>query len=301
VLTVLVLMGGPGSEREVSFASGAEVVKALKAGGHHVLESDIGPDQLDALDHPEIEVVFPALHGPFGEGGQLQKILEERNIPFVGSDSAASALAMDKYRSKERFTQVGLATPPAVLYYNEQDKDSLEMVGLPAVIKPNCEGSSVGVLFADDRQQLFDAVEQSLGVYGHALVERKIIGRELTVGILADQALPVMEIRPAQGFYDYEAKYELDSTEYLFDLGLTEERIVRIQDQARLAFESLGCRDFGRVDFMLDAEETAHLLEVNTIPGLTTHSLLPKAAGRVGINMIEMCDQIVRIAADRPI
>lgn len=305
-LTVLVLMGGPGSEREVSLASGAAVVEALQASGHHVLQSDINPNQLGALDTPNIDVVFPALHGEFGEDGQLQRILEKRNLPFVGSDSVSSQLAMDKYHSKQRFTQAGLTTPPATLYDSDSNLDNsldqtIATVGLPAVIKPNFEGSSVGVLFAEDRQQLQTAIQQSLKSHGNCLVEKKIVGRELTVGILANKVLPVMEIKSAQEFYDYKAKYELDTTEYLFDLGLSKEKLKKIQSDARQAFESLGCRDFGRVDFMLDANKTTYLLEVNTIPGLTSHSLVPKAAERLGINMTKLCDQIVRIAHQRPI
>lgn len=308
-LTVLVLRGGPGSEHEVSLASGAEVVKALRAAGHRVIESDIGPEQLDILDNSKFDVVFSAIHGTFGEDGQLQAILEKRCLPLVGSDAASSQLAIDKYQSKQRFEQAGLATPPSVLisvtdaqiHLADALGHAVATVGIPAVVKPNLEGSSVGVYLVQDAGDLEQAVVEITNHYGDCLVEKKISGRELTVGILAETALPVVEIRPAKAFYDYEAKYELDTTEYLFDLDLAAEKIEQIQNDALAAFKLLSCRDFGRADFLLDEAGNHWLLEINTIPGLTTHSLLPKAAQRAGINMSQLCDQIVRIAYERPI
>jgi D-alanine-D-alanine ligase len=312
-LTVLVLRGGPSVEREVSFAGGKAVAAALRQVEHKVLEADIGPEDLSALDNPPYDVVFPVLHGVFGEDGQLQEILESRNIPFAGSDSVSSRLAMDKYRAKTAFTQAGLGTAESVLIpaTSEHQADepelktrimaALEQVGLPCVVKPNCQGSSVGVVIAQKETEAAQAIVSSLTEYGDCLVERFIAGRELTVGILAGRALPILEIRPQQVFYDYQAKYLDDGTEYLFEMGLDETVLRNLQAEAEKAFSVLGCRDFGRVDFLMDRHERSYLLEINTIPGFTDHSLLPKAAGRAGLEMSQLCNKIVQLAWQRSI
>ncbi len=312
-LTILVLRGGPSAEREVSFAGGAAVAAALRNAGHAVIEADIAPDNLSALDDHQFDLVFPVLHGTFGEDGVLQEILEKRNFTFAGSDSVSSRLAMDKFRSKTAFIQAGLDTAESVLIpaLNENLENprerkpvitaALEQIGIPCVVKPNCQGSSVGVVIVQHEEEANRAVVQSLTEYGDCLIEQFIAGRELTVGILAGRALPVLEIRPKQAFYDYQAKYLDDSTEYLFEMGLDEGFLKILQEDAEKAFAVLGCRDFGRVDFLMDSQERAYLLEINTIPGFTDHSLLPKAAGRAGMNMAQLCDKIVRMAWKRSI
>jgi D-alanine-D-alanine ligase len=289
------------------------VARALAGQGHKVIESDIGPDDLSALDRGGFDVVFPVLHGTFGEDGQLQEILERRRIPYVGSDAASSRLAMDKQRAKEAFARAGLLTAQGRLLVAGAPSPSrgaeieveigaaLDQVQFPCVVKPNCQGSSIGVVIATSEGQARQAIAESLRNYGDCLVEQFIKGRELTVGILAGQALPVLEVRPADGFYDYQAKYQADTTEYLFDMGLSPAQLQAIQTDAVRAFAALGCRDFGRVDIILDDTGRRYLLEVNTIPGFTDHSLLPKAAARVGITMAQMCSQIVRMAYERPI
>ena len=304
-LNVLVLCGGPGREREVSLASGREVVKALQTAGHYVRESDITPDYLAALDHRDIDVIFIALHGPFGEGGQLQKILEDRSLCYVGSGPGASRLAMNKAAAKKRFSLAQLPTPDSLLFTRDDNVDeidrAIEEIGLPCVLKPNEDGSSVGIVMAQTKDRARQAIKDVCQKFGNCLIEQMIRGRELTVGILGQMPLPVLEICTRQSFYDYQAKYLDDDTQYLFDLDLETDLIGGIQSQALAAFNALGCRDFGRVDFMLDNHQRPYILEVNTIPGLTTHSLLPKAAARAGMAMPQMCDEIVLMAYNRPI
>lgn len=311
-LKITVLRGGPSAERQVSLISGGAVARALRAGGHEVFESDIGPDDLSALDR-SADVIFPVLHGTFGEDGQLQAIMERRGLRYVGSDAQASRLAMDKVAAKQAFAGAGLFVAREVFirqvdfqsendaWLDRQIESAVKNLGLPCVVKPNFQGSSVGVVIAKSAGHAAEGIRVCLDQYGDCLIEQFIVGRELTVGILGEQTLPVLEIRPAQGFYDYQAKYQAEDTQYLFDMGLSAEDLAGIQKQALVAFKSLGCRDFGRVDVIYDALGRSWLLEVNTIPGFTDHSLLPKAAGRAGISFEELCDRIARMALIRPI
>jgi len=305
--SILVLRGGPSAEREVSLSSGQAVAAALKARGHVVYESDIGPDDLAVLDRIHVDVVFPVLHGTFGEDGQLQAILEKRGLRYVGSNAASSRLAMDKWLSKQAVEGAGVLTAEGVLLEagkgagtNEIER-AIGRVGIPCVAKPNCQGSSIGVVIGRTKLEAWEGIERSLEDYGDCLVEKFIAGRELTVGILGDKTLPILEIKPAEGFYDYQAKYVSDNTEYSFETGLPLELTKQIQDQARRAFMALGCRDLGRVDFILDGQGRSYFLEVNTLPGFTSHSLVPKAAGRIGLSFEEMCEEIVRMSLARPI
>lgn len=305
-LNVLVLAGGPSEERDVSFQSGHAVAKALQTAGHRVRLADISPDDLTAIENADsIDVVFPALHGSFGEDGQLQKIMDEKKIRFVGSDDDASRLAMDKYRTKKMFEKNRLPTPKAILIEKDTPKEQIENItkniDMPTVVKPNCQGSSIGVEIIRQKIELAAAIEKNAQKYGDCLVENFVNGRELTVAILGDQALPLIEILPKNDFYDYHAKYIAENTGYQFNTGLDEKLIEKIRVTALNAFYTLGCRDMARVDFMLDEQNRHWLIEVNTIPGFTNHSLLPMAAAKAGINMPELCDQIVRLAHDRPI
>lgn len=307
-LSVLVLAGGPSAEREVSLLSGAAVVQALTERGHEVTQADITPEDLSALETDDYQVVFPVLHGTFGEDGQLQRILEQRGIPYVGSDAASSQLAMDKYRSKQAFVRAGLDTPRSVLIEKslpaspvkaEQISAALDHVGLPCVVKPNCQGSSIGVVIAPDEKTTHRAVADSLAKYGDCLVEQFVRGWEFTVGILAGQALPMIEIQTAREFYDYDAKYLDDDTRYLFEIDLSQDRLQAVQADARRAFDALGCRDYARVDMILTASHRDHILEVNTIPGFTSHSLVPKAGAHAGMDLGAICERIVQMALNR--
>jgi len=308
-----VLRGGPGAERQVSLASGQNVARALRQCGYAVCEGDIAPGDLAALEAGDFDVVFPVLHGTFGEDGQLQQIMEDRGLCYVGSDPASSRLAMNKYQAKAVFESAGLATPQSVLIetnraavieagqLEQQIQAAVAGVGLPCVVKPNCQGSSIGITIASVPAQAADAVTATLRDYGDCLIERYVAGRELTVGIIGRQVLPVIQVQPRRHFYDYLAKYEDDHTEYIFDLDLDGFLLDQVSRQGWRAFASLGCRDLGRVDMILTNAAEVFILEVNTMPGFTEHSLVPKAAARAGLTCPEICDQIVRIAYRRSI
>ncbi len=296
---ITVLLGGPSEEREVSLNSGRAVASALRRCGHRVTTSDISPDDLSALGR-SADLVFIALHGAFGEDGQLQAILEERRIPYVGSNSAASRLAMDKAASKRRFTDCGIPTPAYKVVHASQINQAVNCWTLPTVLKPVDQGSSVDTMIARDAFGFQSALEQVVRKYGSCLIEEYIKGPELTVSILGDDALPVCEIRTPREFYDYKAKYIEDTTEYLFDLDLPESLLSEVQRLSLEAHRALGCRDFSRVDWMVDeASGRPYVLEVNTIPGFTDHSLLPKAAERVGISFDQLCQRIIEMAMAR--
>jgi D-alanine-D-alanine ligase len=270
----------------------------MQQAGLDVITSDIRPDDMQILDRRDIDVFFLALHGEFGEDGQLQRIFEDRGLVYTGSGPEASRLAFDKMASKRLFARAGVDVPAVVEFTRamrptELD-EQLQGLGERFVVKPIRQGSSVGVSIVNDRAEAVAAARKVLDEFGDCMVESFIPGRELTVGVLGRQALPIIEIRSRTGFYDYQAKYVDDRTQYLFDT--IEDRAVqaRIQSAALACFDALGCRDFARVDFILTGDGTPYALEVNTIPGFTSHSLLPKAAARVGLSMSELCVRIVR-------
>jgi D-alanine-D-alanine ligase len=298
-LRITVLRGGPGTEREVSLASGEAVATALESLGHRIYRADISPDSLDALDH-EADLVFIALHGEFGEDGVLQRILDERGIRYVGSGPDASQRAMNKLLTKELLIAEGIATPPYAYVQRQGIRAEQGCYRLPAVVKPVDGGSSVDTTVVLHSLQLLSAVHRLLSRYGRCLVEDFIAGPELTVGILGDQVLGPMEIRPRRGFYDYQAKYLADDTEYAFDIDLPAAVLEGIRRDSLRAHQALGCLDFSRVDWVVDRRSgQAFCLEVNTIPGFTSHSLLPKMAAREGLGFSALCQRIVDLAMRR--
>ncbi len=298
-LRVTVLRGGPSSEREVSLASGAAVADACRRLGYLVAEGDIGPDDLAALDAPA-DVVFPVLHGPFGEDGQLQAILEERGLCYVGSDSVASRVAMDKDMSKRIWQGAGLPTAPWIVLDRASGPAVLpESLAAPIVIKPLDEGSSIGVSIVTEPGQVDGALRDAVGRYGRVLVEKALCGPELTVGILGDQALPIIQVKPTEGFFDFQAKYERDDTAFLFEPEIDRTTYQHVQEMALEAFDALGCRDLSRVDFIVDRAVGPQLLEINTLPGFTSHSLLPKAAAQAGIEFDRLVEVLVTMAIGR--
>jgi D-alanine-D-alanine ligase len=258
----------------------------------------VGPNDLAALGIP-CDVVFPVLHGEFGEDGQLQAILEARGLPYVGCDAAASRLAMDKNASKQTWQREGLPTAPWTCLERTTDLAAVGFPGPPAVIKPLREGSSIGVRRCRTLPELRAEVAKALSEHGSVLVEAYLEGPELTVGVLEGEALPIVEIRPANDFYDYEAKYRRDDTEYVFEPDVDPATYRLVQETAVEAFSSLGCRDYARVDFIADRKRGVQLLEINTIPGFTDHSLLPKAAARVGIAFDALVGRLLQLAWDR--
>ncbi len=297
---IVVLLGGVGQEREVSLDSGHSVAKALSQAGYDVVTWDVAPDRLEILDDATVDLFFLALHGEFGEDGQLQSILEQRGLTFTGSRSAPCRVAFDKQVSKVVFEEKGVLTPKFLVFDSAWSSAEFESMVSPlgdrVVIKPLCQGSSVGVQILDVDQSLHAACCSTVKAYGSCLVEAFVAGREMTVGILNGQALPVIEIRtPGHDFYDYQAKYVEETTEFLFDtVSPACEKVM--QESALACFEGIGLRHVARVDFMVTEAGQAFALEVNTIPGLTSHSLLPKAAARVGLDMSELCHQVVQAA-----
>lgn len=302
VLNITVLMGGPSSEREVSLQTGSAIADALDRLGHRVTRSDISPQSHSCLDQAGIDLVFIALHGAFGEDGQVQEMCEARGLPYVGSPPAASRRAMDKVAAKKAFRAVGLPTADWVVATAANLADShvvIEALGLPVVVKPIDGGSSVDVTIAKDAAARDQAIAAAVRLYGRVLVERFIRGRELTVGVLGSQALPIIEIRPAREFYDYTAKYTDCGTQYLLDHGLPASVVTDLQAKALAAHNALGCRDLSRVDFILDGQNVPYVLEINTIPGFTSHSLLPMAARSAGLNFDQLVERIVEMALRR--
>lgn len=296
-LDITVLAGGPGAEREVSLQGGQAVFEALTRLGHAAVLEDIGPDNLTALDIPA-DFVFLVLHGEFGEDGTVQRELDARGRRYSGSGAAASSLAMNKLAAKRHCERHGIPTPPYVHVLADRPTD-LKGVPLPAVVKPVASGSSVDTSIARVPARLTEAVEAVAAKYGEALVEGYIAGPELTVGVLGDQALPVCEIRTKREFYDYQAKYLDDDTEYRFELDLPRALLGRVQDLSRKVHGTMGCRAFSRVDWMVDGDTMEpYFLEVNTIPGFTNHSLVPKAAARIGLSFDQLCQRIIELSFD---
>lgn len=303
---VAVVSGGPSEEREVSLESGEAVAAALDGEGFAVrrvvIDESIEP-HLEELSRGG-EVVFLALHGRYGEDGSVQQALEGADIAYTGSGPGASRSAMRKPEAKRLFEAAGIATPKYTVAGRgtaARLEAGLRGKGLvpPLVVKPAASGSSIGVALVREAWGLADAVARALELGEEVLVEEFVEGRELTVGVLEGRALPVVEMLPAREFYDYAAKYEDEATGFVCPAELDEEEAGRVRRAGVAAFEALGCRDFGRTDVMLPPDGVATVLEVNTIPGFTSHSLLPRAAAAAGIGFGELAGRIVRLAAER--
>jgi D-alanine-D-alanine ligase len=298
-LRITVLAGGVGPEREVSLSSGQSVWEALNRLGHQGTLCDITPDDLSALDEPA-DFVFIALHGEFGEDGTLQAELDRRGVPYCGSGAEASRRAMNKVAAKECFRAANIPTPRAEIVNKETIDGVVERLGVPVVIKPIASGSSVDTVIPRSAPEIDAELRRLIERHDALLVEEFIDGPEFTVGIVGTQAVPVCQIIPAQGFYDYEAKYLRDDTRYEFEIDLPAELLAHMQTLSVDAFAALGCAVFGRVDWMVDrASHELYALEINTIPGFTSHSLLPKAAARVGISFDQLCQRIVELSLAR--
>ena len=299
-LKVAVLTGGIGTERDVSLQSGQCVTDALREAGVRVVTADIRPDELDILQDRSIDIFFPALHGTFGEDGQLQQMLEDRSLLFTGSGSIASKLAFDKMASKELFEVEGVAVPKAVEFRPESNVELLHQrlyqFSRTYVVKPVREGSSVGVQMVSTPDEALEAAWKVYNRFGDCMIEEFVPGREVTVSLLGEKTLPIIEIRTRSDFYDYQAKYIDERTEFLFDTITDPAVAAHISRAAMDCFAALGCRHVARVDFILGDDGTAYVLEVNTIPGFTTHSLLPKAAAKAGLPMSDLCANIVEAA-----
>ena len=291
---VAVLLGGTSSERDVSLDSGRNVLEALVARGVDATAVDGVPALIEALSHGRFDRVFNILHGGEGENGVLQGLLEALGVPYTGSGVLGSALALDKIRCKQVWMSVGLPTPAyRRLSKGDDTHAAAQAIGLPLIVKPSCEGSSVGISRVIDEADLQSALELAARYPGELLMEQMVMGDELTVPVLNGVALPSIRIVPKGLWYDYHAKYIADDTQYLCPglEGADEDEIGRIAVEA---FNAAGCSGWGRVDVMRDRDSgNFYLLEVNTAPGMTSHSLVPKAARQAGIDFQALCWRIL--------
>lgn len=296
-LKIVVMLGGPSAEREVSLRTGRAVAEALRSVGHEVTEIDPNPGQWTLP--ADTDVVFLALHGAYGEDGQIQAELDVLGVPYTGCGSEASRVAFDKVASKQRFVEECVPTPPYQVLTAESEPGLKKEFCPPVVLKPVDQGSSVGLQFVDQESGFAEGLREAL-IYGDTiLMEPRIVGREVTVGILDGKALPIVEICPKQGSYDYANKYTPGATEYHCPADFSDAMTSAIQKHALAAFEAVDGRDYGRVDLMIAAGDRPLVLEVNTLPGMTETSLLPKAAAAVGMNYAELCDEMTRLAMKR--
>ena len=286
---VAVLYGGTSAEREVSLKSGAAVLAALQGAGVDAFGIDAGDDLVERLIAERPDRVFIALHGRGGEDGSLQGVLESLKIPYTGSGVMASALGMDKLRTKQVWQSLGLPTPAyAVLRDESECAAVVEQLGTPLIIKPIHEGSSIGMAKVHSLEELQAAWKEARKYDDIALVEQWITGAEFTVGILDRQVLPAIRLSTPNTFYDYQAKYLASDTQYQCPCGLSEEREAELAEICLRAFDAVGCRGWGRVDVMQDGNGTFYLLEVNTAPGMTDHSLVPMAAAANGLSFTDL-------------
>lgn len=331
-MKVLVLMGGPSSEREISLLTGSAVSGALRCLGHEVVQIDPAPkgfveggvgDSIPGLISPAVSAVggpgapgflaflseplaggcdaaFIALHGEAGEDGKIQAALDLAGLAYTGSGARASALAMDKDRSKQIFRNQGIPTPEWLCYpaAGAPDRGEMEAIGgFPVVVKPNDQGSTIGLTVVQDPDGLSDAFLRAAAYSHEVVLERYVPGRELTVSVLDGEALPIVEIVPEGGLYDYTRKYTKGASRYVVPAELDPDLSLQVQDLGLRSFEALGCRGFGRVDFRLSPDGVPHCLEVNTVPGMTETSLVPMAANAVNVTFDQLVERILASAA----
>jgi D-alanine-D-alanine ligase len=295
-LKITVMLGGPSAEREVSLRSGAAVAAALRSLGHEVHELDPGNEAWILPRTPD--VVFLALHGTYGEDGTVQRRLDELGVVYTGCDAEASRIAFDKVLTKRRCVDAGIPTPEFLVVASVKAAWP-EGWQPPLVVKPVRQGSSVGLQFVENTGAWQNALTEAMKFDSEVLVEEKIVGSECTVGILADEALPVVEVRPKVGSYDYRNKYTAGRTEYFCPAPLDAVTTRRVQEAALGAFKAVGGRNYARVDVMVRANGEPVVLEVNTLPGMTETSLLPKAAAAAGLNYAQLCQRMVDLALER--
>jgi len=292
---VAVLMGGYSAEREISLSSGAAVVQALQAAGVDAQAVDAADDKLyESLTNGGYARAFIALHGRGGEDGVIQGMLETVGIPYTGSDVLGSALGMDKLRTKQVWQSAGIPTPAFSVFSSRAGVDAAkDELRYPVIVKPPHEGSSIGISKVDTADTLLAAWEQAVCYDATVLVEQWIEGVEYTAGILGDEVLPLIRLETPNTFYDYAAKYETDTTSYLIPCGLAADKEAELQSLSLAAYRAVGASGWGRVDFMLDASGQPWFIEVNTVPGLTDHSLVPMSAKTAGIDFSQLVCRIL--------
>jgi len=296
---IAVLMGGPGSEREVSLATGRGVAKALRSLGAEVVEVDVRDENFQLPG--DVDLAFITIHGTFGEDGEIQKILERRGIAYTGEGVSSSQIAFDKIRTKEKFREHGVATPTWEVIHAGQRPT----IPLPIVVKTPRQGSTVGVVIVKSENELESAIAEAAKYDRELLIEKFVSGRELTIGILGDQALPIIEIIPKGGFYDFNNKYPFlnpnagGGAEHVCPANIAAEKTNEIQKLALRAFRAAGLQVYGRVDVILPDNGPGTVLEINTIPGMTEASLLPEAAAVAGISYTDLCARIIALSQVR--
>jgi D-alanine-D-alanine ligase len=296
---IAVLMGGPGSERDVSLATGRGVSKALRSLGAEVVEVDVRDENFPLPQ--DVDLAFLTIHGTFGEDGQIQKILEDRGVPYTGDGVEQSRLAFDKIRSKEKFRAHGVRTPDWEVIRPGQNP----AIPLPIVVKPPREGSTVGVVIVKNEAEVASGIRDAARYDRELLIEKFVPGRELTIGIVGDQALPVLEIIPKGGFYDFATKYPFlnpqsgASAEHVCPAKIDSAKTKEIQELALRAFRALGLQVYARIDVILSETGEPFVLEANTIPGMTEASLLPEAAAAAGISYVDLCRRIIELSRAR--
>jgi D-alanine-D-alanine ligase len=299
-LRVAVLYGGLSAERNVSLKSGAAVSAALVGAGHSVIKIDPAEVDLAGYDWNAVDVAFIALHGRFGEDGTVQQILEDAKIPYTGSDVATSQLAISKSATKERFLQAGVRTAPYTLIHESDSAHHITQhaltLGFPLVVKPDTQGSSLGVTIVPTPDLLPVALSRCFQYDPFGILESWVDGSEWTAGFLDERAFPLIRIETDRPFFDFQAKYEDEGTRYRFDRRLPDELEKEIARTADAARRAVGTRGIARIDLMLDADDHAWVLEVNTVPGLTDHSLVPKAAVEAGIDFADLCERCLQSA-----
>ncbi len=297
--TIAVLKGGPGSERDVSLATAAGVSKALRSLGVEVVDIDVRDENFQLPK--DVDLAFDCIHGTFGEDGQLQQILEDRGIPYTGEGVEGSRTAFDKKLTKQKFRDQSVVTPE----WEVIDAGQRPKISAPLVVKPPCQGSTVGVVIVKNQHELDAALKEVAKYDDKLLIEKFVSGRELTIGILGDQALPILEIIPKGGFYDFNTKYPFlnpqagASAQHVCPAKIDPTLTKKIQELALGAFRALGLEVYGRVDVILSEKNEPFVLEVNTIPGMTEASLLPEAAAAAGISYVDLCLRIIELSRAR--
>ncbi len=301
-----ILMGGYSSEREISLHSGHAVFTALKAAGCQITAVDITSDDedkiFDMIKKVDMDVAFITLHGRLGEDGTIQSLLEKAQIPYPGSGVASSRLAINKAKTQSLLKSKNIPVAEHVVFQNASRLKVQEIwksLPLPVVVKPSCEGSSIGITLVAEKKHLEVAIQEAFRYGKEVLVERFIQGKELTVGILAEEPLPIVEICHQNKFFDFTSKYKSGTTQYIVPARIDEQIARKVQSLALDAHQALGCEDFSRIDIMLDENSNPYVLEVNTIPGFTARSLLPKAALAQGIDFTQLCLQLVELAYEK--
>ena len=299
-LRIAVLYGGISAERTVRLESGSNVAEALRIGGHEVTLIDPQLSNLNEIIWSDFDVVFNALHGTFGEDGTLQTLLDAHRIPYTGSNAAASQLAFNKADAKQQFQAFAVATPAFTVLSNEATletaREAAHRIGFPLVVKPNSQGSSFGVSIVHGEDQLAPAVELARQYDDSLLLEVAVLGDEWTVPFVGETLLPPIRVATQREFFDYQAKYLDEETGYLFAATSSQEVLVEIEETARTACRALGTCGVTRVDLRLDASGRPFVLEVNTSPGMTHHSLVPKSAERIGWTLTDLCENAIRLA-----